>query len=131
MAVEVSKKYLLGDFQVDPANHLLTRGQTPVALSRKRFQVLLYLLEHQGKLVTREELLAQFWDGSDVYEDNLTKCISEIRKALADQRKPYRLIETVPAVGYRFIGPLEEALQPAGTSFEVERTRGVKIVVEE
>jgi DNA-binding winged helix-turn-helix (wHTH) protein/TolB-like protein/Tfp pilus assembly protein PilF len=131
MAVEVSKKYLFGDFQVDPTNHQLTRAERPVALSRKRFQVLLYLLERPGKLVTREELLEQFWDGSDVYEDNLTKCISEIRKALADQRKPYRLIETVPAVGYRFIGQLEETLQPVGTSFEVERTRGVKIVVEE
>lgn len=70
MAIEVSKKYLLGDFQVDPANHLLKRGDTPVSLSKKRFQVLLYLLEHQGKLVTREELLARFWAGSDVYEDN-------------------------------------------------------------
>jgi TolB-like protein/DNA-binding winged helix-turn-helix (wHTH) protein/Tfp pilus assembly protein PilF len=131
MAIEVSKKYLFGDFEVDPANHQLTRAERPVALSRKRFQVLLYLLERPGKLVTREELLEQFWDGSDVYEDNLTKCISEIRKALADQRKPYRLIETVPAVGYRFIGQLEETLQPVGTSFEVERTRGVRIVVEE
>jgi len=131
MAVEVAKKYLLGDFEVDPSNHLLTRGQTPVALSRKRFQVLLYLLKHPGRLVTREELLERFWNGSEVYEDNLTKCVSEIRKALDDQRRPYRLIETVPGVGYRYIGPLEEALQPAGTSFEIERTRGVRIVVHE
>jgi TolB-like protein/Flp pilus assembly protein TadD len=57
--------------------------------------------------VTRKELLEKFWDGFDIYEENLTKCLSEIRKALDDQQKPHRFIETIPAVGYRFIGPIE------------------------
>ncbi len=45
----------------------------------------------------------------------MTKCISELRKALGDQQKPHRCIETIPAVGYRYIGAVEE-LAPARES---------------
>lgn len=132
MAVQLHKKYLLGDFQLEPDTHVLRRGDAPVPLSRKRFQVLLFLIEHHDRLVTRRELLDLFWDGSAVYEENLTKCISEIRKALDDQKKPHRFIETVPAVGYRYTGPLEEAVpQYAASSFEIERTRGVRVIIED
>lgn len=132
MAVQIKKNYLLGDFQLEPNNHALKREGAPVPLSRKRFLVLLYLIERRNQLVTRQELLAQFWDGSEVYEENLTKCISEIRKALNDQRKPHRFIETVPAIGYRYMGPLvEQAFEYESAVFETEMTRGVKIVVED
>jgi len=94
--------------------------------------VLLYLIEERHRLVTRQELLELFWDGHEVYEENLTKCISEIRKALADQRKPHQCIETVPAVGYRYIGPVKEEQQQFEPSvFTIEKTRGVRVVVEE
>src|SRR5213596_3365764 len=106
MAVQIQKKYLLGAFELDAGGHSLMRGSTAIPLSRKRFKVLLYLLEERHRLVSRQELLERFWDGHEVYEENLTKCISEIRKALADQKKPYQCIETVPAVGYRYIGPV-------------------------
>jgi TolB-like protein/DNA-binding winged helix-turn-helix (wHTH) protein/Tfp pilus assembly protein PilF len=132
MAVEIQKKYLLGEYELDAGSHSLVRSGTPIPLSRKRFQVLLCLVAERQRLVSRQELLERFWDGHEVYEENLTKCISEIRKALDDQKKPHQFIETVPAVGYRYIGPLtEEALQLQASSFEVESTRAVKLVVEE
>src|ERR1700694_3952945 len=132
MAVQIKKKYLLGDFQLEPNNHALKREGAPVPLSKKRFRVLLYLIERRNQLVTRQELLAQFWDGSEVYEENLTKCISEIRKALNDQGKPHRFIETIPVVGYRYTGPLvEQDVEYESAVFEKEKRRGVKIVVEE
>lgn len=131
MSINVHKAYTLGDFLLEPDNHLLTRQGLPVPLTKKRFEVLVYLIEHRDRLVRRQELLDQFWDGSEVYEENLTKCISEIRKALADQKKPHRFIQTFPAIGYRFIGPLEEDAQPYESFLEVEKTRGLKIIVEE
>ncbi len=132
MAVPLHKKYLLGDFQLEPDTHVLRHGDAPIPLSKKRFQVLLFLIEHHDRLVTRQELLDLFWERSAVYDENLTKCISEIRKALNDQKKPHRFIETVPAVGYRYTGPLEEAaLQYEASSFEIERTRGVRVIIEE
>jgi TolB-like protein/DNA-binding winged helix-turn-helix (wHTH) protein/Flp pilus assembly protein TadD len=98
----------LGEFSLDAGTFSLVRGTETVPISRKRFHALLYLIEQRDRVVTRQELVEHFWDGHEVYEENLTKCISEIRKALDDQKKPHRFIETVPAIGYRYIGPLEE-----------------------
>src|SRR6185436_12399277 len=110
----------------------LTRGAVSIPLSKKRFQVLLFLVEERHRLITRQELLERFWDGHEVYEENLTKCISEVRRALNDQKKPNRFIETTPAVGYRYIGPFaEEPFELQPSIFAVERTRGVRVVVEE
>jgi TolB-like protein/DNA-binding winged helix-turn-helix (wHTH) protein/Flp pilus assembly protein TadD len=118
-------KYLLGEFELDPGNYALVRDSAAVPISRKRFQVLLHLIEQRHRVVTRQELVERFWEGHDVYEENLTKCISEIRKALDDQHKPHCFIETLPAVGYRYIGPLEERVTHNGSpadAFHEEKT---------
>ena len=132
MATQLHKTYFLGECELEPGAYLLTRNNAPIPLSRKRFQVLLYLVEERHRLVTRQELLERFWDGHDVYEENLTKCISDIRKALGDQKKPHRFVETLTGLGYRYIGPVEERTATDGpSSFEVETTEGVRIVFEE
>jgi len=85
MAAQVSKRYLLGDYLLDPDKRLLSHGDTQIHLAHRPFQVLLYLLEHRDRIVTRRELLDQFWEGHDVYEVALSKCVGAIRKALDDQ----------------------------------------------
>lgn len=112
-------KYHLGEYELDPRTYSLTLASTPVPVSRKRFEVLLYLVRERHRVVTRHELVEHFWEGHEVYEENLTKCISELRKALGDQQKPHRSIETIPAVGYRYIGGVEERV-PACESFTVD-----------
>ncbi|MCA1600334.1 MAG: tetratricopeptide repeat protein [Acidobacteria bacterium] len=133
MAVETRKRYLLGDLVLEPkARHLSKRGM-PVHLTRKPFQVLLYLVEHHDRLVTRRELLDQFWEGHDVYDETLTKCVGAIRKALDDQTESPRFIETHWSEGYRLVCKVvEEQLIPADSAvIEIERTPGFKIVPEE
>jgi TolB-like protein/DNA-binding winged helix-turn-helix (wHTH) protein/Flp pilus assembly protein TadD len=105
-------KYHLGEYELDPSAHSLSRGSTPTPVSRKPFEVLLYLVKERHRVVTRHELVEQFWEGHEVYEENLTKCISDLRKALGDQQKPHRCIETIPAVGYRYVGVVEELAPP-------------------
>jgi TolB-like protein/DNA-binding winged helix-turn-helix (wHTH) protein len=107
---------LLGDFTLTPGTYTLLRGSIPVSISRKRFDVLLYLVEERHRVVTRQELIERFWDGHEVYEENVTKCMSELRKALDDQQKPHRLIETLPTLGYRYIGLVEEPRTPVEAS---------------
>ena len=132
MAAVVHKKYALGDFALEPDKRLLTRAGTPVHLAHKPYQVLLYLIEQRERIVPRQELLGKFWEGHDVYEVALSKCVGAIRKALNDQLDQPRFIETRWAEGYRYVGPLEEQLLENGSSIiEIEKTRGVKIVVEE
>src|SRR5215204_5803842 len=132
MATAVHKKYVLGDFALEPDKRLLTHAGTPVRLAHRPYQVLLHLIENRERIVTRQELLGRFWEGHDVYEVALSKCVGAIRKALHDQLEHPHFIETRWAEGYRYVGPVEEQLLANGSSFiEIERTRGLKIVIEE
>ena len=132
MAVQIHKKYSLGEFEIDPAKRLLTRMGQPTHLANRPFQVLLYLLENRDRVVSRHELLDLFWDGKDVYYVTLSKCVGAIRKALDDRSDNPRFIETRWAEGYRYIGPLEEHQatdQPP--IVEIDRRREVRVIIEE
>src|SRR5262245_42165583 len=128
----IRKRYLLNGFLLAPDEQLLTHQGQPVHLPKRPFQVLLYLVENRDRFISRTELLDQFWDGKDVYDDALRKCIGAIRKALDEHSDNPRFIETRWGMGYRYIGPFQEQIVPHETSItEIERTRGVKIVYEE
>ena len=99
MAVRVSKRYLLGDLLLEPDKRVLRRADTEIHLAHRPFQVLLYLVEHRGRVVPRRELLDQFWEGHDVYEVALSKCVGAVRKALDDRTDNPRHIETRWAEG--------------------------------
>src|ERR1700730_14886980 len=132
MLIQDCKIYVLGEYWLEADKRLLSRSGEPVRLTNKPFQVLLYLIEHRDRLVSRNELLDRFWDGKDVYDVTLTKCTGAIRKALSDPSESPRFIETRYAEGYRYIGPFDERSVQAGSSFvEVDRTREVRIVLEE
>jgi DNA-binding winged helix-turn-helix (wHTH) protein len=105
----MSKQFRIGEFELDAAaRRLRRRDGEHVHLANRPFQVLLHLVANRGRLVPRVELLEQYWDGRDVYEDALTRCLSTVRKALDDQGDAPRFIETRWAEGYRFVGPCEE-----------------------
>jgi len=126
------KSYLLDDYWLAPGEQLLSRSGQTIHLSKRPFQVLTYLVEHRDRFVSRAELLDLFWDGKDVYDDALRKCVGSIRKALDDQSDDARFIETRWGIGYRYIGPIEEQFAGEETAItEIERTRGVRIVFEE
>ncbi|MFL6213878.1 MAG: winged helix-turn-helix domain-containing protein [Blastocatellia bacterium] len=132
MAVQAYKKYILGNYQLEPDRRSLSHDGVPVRITGKPFQVLLYLIEHRDRLVSRAELFDRFWEGHDVYDVALSKCVGAIRKALDDKLDTPQFIETRWAEGYRYIGPFEEQLAPTGPSVvEIEKSRGVKIVIEE
>ncbi len=81
----------------------LTRNGHDIHLQPKTFDVLLFLLQHAGKLVGKQEVLDAVWKQAIVTESSLTGCIRQIRAALGDEADSPTYIETVPASGYRFI----------------------------
>src|ERR1700722_16641608 len=91
-----------GSFRLDATQRLLFRNGELVPLSRKAIEVLAFLIEHHGQLVEKEELMRQVWPDSFVEESNLAVHISQLRKALGEQRDPR--IDTIPRRGYRFVG---------------------------
>src|SRR6185436_12191507 len=104
MIGQLHKRYLLEDYSLEPEKQRLSRGSLYVHLPRKPLQVLIHLVEQRERFVSRSELLDLFWDGKDVYDDALRKCIGTIRKALNDQPEVSSFIETRWGIGYRYIG---------------------------
>ncbi|MEO8435429.1 MAG: winged helix-turn-helix domain-containing protein [Pyrinomonadaceae bacterium] len=96
--------YSFDNFQLDAGNRQLRRDDRPVSLPAKAFDLLVALVENNGRLVEKDELFTSVWPGQIVEESNLTVYISQIRKALGEKTKNQRLIETVPGYGYRFTG---------------------------
>ncbi len=92
-------------FRLDLEGELLWRGSEPVALRRKAFTVLRYLVENAGRLVSKDELLDNAWPNTVVNEESAGEVVRELRRALGDERSPARFIETVYGRGFRFVAP--------------------------
>ncbi len=118
--------YSFLDFTLDLAAERLLRGTSAIKLRPKSFQVMRYLVERQGRLVTREELLRALWGDVAVTDESVTKCISDIRKALGDDSQ--EIIRTVPWRGFVFqpavrrTGLQERPASGSGPRFPGRRT---------
>jgi TolB-like protein/DNA-binding winged helix-turn-helix (wHTH) protein/Tfp pilus assembly protein PilF len=95
-------------FRLDRTNHLLWRNGDRVPIAPKGFDVLAYLVEHAGRVVTQEEILEALWPETYVNPEILRKYIQEIRKALGDRPDNAEFIETLPKRGYRFVAPVTD-----------------------
>jgi len=101
--MEGKRLYEFGPFLLDPAERALTREGRPVPLTPKVFDLLVVLVESGGHLLGKKDLMEAVWPDSFVEEGNLTFTVSSLRKALGEDRKEPRYIETVPRSGYRFV----------------------------
>src|SRR5215467_3032210 len=100
--------YQFGPFQLDVAEHRLARDGVEVPLQLKAFEILCLLVDHAGRLLSKQDLLNRVWPDTMVEENNLNKNISLLRKALAESSTGQCYIETVPRVGYRFVTPVTQ-----------------------
>ena len=96
-----------GDFSVDASKRLLLRGGEPVQLTPKVFDTLLYLIEHRGAVLSKNELMAAIWPDTVVEENNLGQNISKLRGVLGESRDENRYIVTVPGRGYSFVADVK------------------------
>ena len=93
-------------YSLDRARWQLRWGNESVALTRKTFDLLLYLVDHHDQVVSKDELLQSLWPKQVVEEGNLNQQVFLLRKALS-HHGPAKIIETVPGRGYRFTAKLE------------------------
>jgi len=103
--MDTSPVYRFGPFHLDVRERRLQRGESVIPLRPKVFDTLRLLVEHSGRLLTKNELMEAIWPDAAVEENNLNHNISALRKALGDEDQRY--IETVPRVGYRFLAEVE------------------------
>jgi eukaryotic-like serine/threonine-protein kinase len=97
-------------FKLLPDQRLLVCDGTPVPLTSKAFDSLVFLVENRNRLVTKDELLRAVWPDVVVEEGNLTQQVFLLRKVFGDSAQHPRYIITVPGHGYRFTAPVKEIL---------------------
>src|SRR5580700_11610595 len=95
--------YAFGDFRLDVSKRLLRRGGAPVSLTPKVFDTLVYLVEHNGKVLSKDDLMLAVWPDTVVEENNLGQNISKLRSVLGESPGDHRWIVTLPGRGYRFV----------------------------
>ena len=91
--------YSFSRFRLEAAERLLFDGETAVPMPPKLFDTLLMLVANSGRVLSKERMLEEVWEGSFVEENNLAQNISQLRRVLGAE-----MIETVPKFGYRFVG---------------------------
>lgn len=128
MSKRAQHLYEFGPYRLDTAEQLLLRDGKPVPLTPKAFETLLALVERNGHLVEKEELMKVVWADAFVEESNLTNNVAAIRKLLGRGKSGRNYIETVPKRGYRFTAPVKE-LPPE--TLIVEKRTLTRVVTEE
>ena len=123
MAPEIIGIYSFGDTVADANRLEIRRKGVPLELEPKAVRVLLYLVRHHGRVVTKDELMAEAWAGTFVTDNALTRVIAQIRKQLGDNARAPRYIETSATAGYRFIAEVREGESVAAVSVPVPKRR--------
>src|SRR5262245_4386360 len=115
-----------GPFVFEPHQARLRRGRRVLPLTRKACEVLQYLIENAGQLVTKEALFQAVWPDTAVSDAVLTNRIAELRQTLGDDVNRPRFIATVHRRGYRFIAALRtSAPVPSFASARDDRARTI------
>jgi TolB-like protein/DNA-binding winged helix-turn-helix (wHTH) protein/tetratricopeptide (TPR) repeat protein len=101
--------YRFEAYALDADRYELRRGADLVAVEPQVLDVLLHLVRHRGRVVSRDDLIASVWDGRIVSESTLNSRVSAVRRAIGDDGEQQRLIRTLPRKGYRFIAVVQES----------------------
>src|SRR5687768_4628638 len=107
MGGATSTIYRFGGFRLNAAERLLFAGERSIQLPPKAFDTLLMLVDNHGRVLSKDRMLSEIWEGSFVEENNLAQNISLLRKTLGEN-PDQKFIETVPKFGYRFVAPVTE-----------------------
>jgi len=99
--------FRLGPWVVRPNLNSISREGRTTRLEPKMMEVLTYLSQQSGNVVSKEQLINAVWRDTFVTDDVLIRCISELRRAVNDDPKKPRFIETVPKRGYRLLEVVE------------------------
>lgn len=91
-------------FTLDLSRYVVLRGEEELPLRPKAFDMLRYLAEHAGRVVTKDELFEAVWGGAVRSDDTLVQCVKHIRQTLGE--RGHHVIKAVPRRGYMFIAQL-------------------------
>src|SRR6185295_17547521 len=94
------QSFSFDEFTLDLTRGWLFRGDEAIKLRPKSFETLRHLVENNGRLISKNELIAAVWPDTSVTDDSLVQCLIEVRRALGKDGQ--QLVKTVPRRGYIF-----------------------------
>ena len=100
--------YKTHDLTIDTEQFSVSENSRPVDIEPKIFDLIVYLLEHRNKVVSRDELINQIWPEMVVSDASLANAIKGARKCLGDDGKQQHYIKTIHGRGYQFVADVEE-----------------------
>lgn len=100
-------EFQIGEWWVKPYTNTIVGPKGDVRVEPKAMQVLVLLASRQGEVVAKQDILTEVWEGTYVSDEVLPNAIWEVRKALGDDARNPRFIQTLPKKGYRLITPVE------------------------
>jgi predicted ATPase/DNA-binding winged helix-turn-helix (wHTH) protein len=114
--------FSFGCFKLIPSRQLLLRDGVPIPLGTRAIDLLTALVQREGEVVSKDELMAAAWPGVFVHESNLKVNMSSLRRSLGDTQKQPNYVATVAGRGYRFVArvqtsSIDEADQTVTASF--------------
>lgn len=98
-----------GVFRIDSKAYRLLRDGDEVPLERRAFDMLVYLIEHEDRVVSKEELMAKVWAANALTDSVITNTVAKLRRALGQGRSEHGPIQTIHGRGYRFRAPVSAA----------------------
>src|ERR1051326_5641328 len=96
-----SLNYQFGEFTLHVDRGCVLKREEEIKLRPKVYETLKYLVEHPGRLISKQELMQAVWPDAFVTDDSLVQCTLELRRALDDRSQ--QLLKTVPRRGYLFV----------------------------
>ncbi len=105
--------YQFEDVILNPEAFTVEKSGRALALEPKSIRLLLYLIQNRTRAIGKDELIGKIWEDVAVTDNALARVVAQLRKALGDDVKVARYIETVPTIGYRFIAEVTEIAAPA------------------
>ena len=106
--------FVFGDVEVDTDRFEVRRGGEPVPVEPQVFELVLYLVTHRERVVTKAELLDNVWGDRFVSESALTSRIKAVRRAVGDDGRAQEIVRTVHGRGYRFAADVVDLGEPPG-----------------
>jgi DNA-binding winged helix-turn-helix (wHTH) protein/TolB-like protein/Tfp pilus assembly protein PilF len=109
------RKFRIGEYVVDTARYRVSHGDAVVPVEPKVFDLLVHLIRHRDRVLTREQLFEAIWDGREVSDATLSNHVRSARKALGDSGELQQTIQTVRGRGYQFVAPVVEVVEDAAS----------------
>ncbi len=109
-------RYLFEEYAFDTDRRELHRGADVVSVAPQVFDLIDYLIRNRERVVSKDDLIKAIWNGRSVSDAALTTRLNAARTAIGDSGEEQRFIKTLPRKGFRFVGAVREAKEPAGAA---------------